>query len=106
MTTPAEAAVLTDPEVVPSGRRRAAGTSWRFFSGKLVGAASSLLFMLVTNFFLFRVIPSDPVRTLARGRATTPEQVAELTKTLGLEQPLPQQFLTYLGNTFTGEFGV
>ncbi len=107
MTAAAEVGVEPLPDV-PQQRARSSrrSTGLWFLVRKLFGAATSLLFMLVVNFFLFRVIPSDPVRTLARGRATTPKQVAALTKTLGLDQPLPVQFLTYLKNTATGQFGV
>lgn len=78
----------------------------RYVTGKVAGALGSLAFMLVFNFFLFRVLPGDPVRTLARNRLVSEKQMDELTKTLGLDQPLPQQFLTYLQNTFTGELGL
>lgn len=78
----------------------------RYVLGKVAGAVGSLLFVLVFNFFLFRVLPGDPVRTLARNRLVSQEQMDELTRTLGLDQPLPQQFLTYLQNIFTGELGL
>jgi peptide/nickel transport system permease protein len=78
----------------------------RYLTGKVAGALGSLAFMLVFNFFLFRVLPGDPVRTLARNRLVSEKQMDELTRTLGLDQPLPQQFLTYLQNTFTGELGL
>ncbi len=74
--------------------------------GKVAGALGSLAFMLVLNFFLFRVLPGDPVRTLARNRLVSEKQIDELTRTLGLDQSLPQQFVTYLQNTFTGELGL
>jgi peptide/nickel transport system permease protein len=73
---------------------------------RLAGALGSLLFMLVVNFFLFRVLPGDPARTLGRGRFTTEEQLAAFNETYGLDQPLPQQFLTFMKNTFTGELGI
>ena len=85
----------------PVGRGR-----WRYVGSKVLGSLGAMLFVLVFNFFLFRVIPADPVRTLARNRLVSDEQVDELTRTLGLEQSLPRQFLTYLKNTFTGEFGL
>jgi len=77
----------------------------RYVGAKLLGSLGSLFFVLVVNFFLFRVIPGDPARTLGRGRFRTPEQLAEFKKTYGLDQSLPQQFLTFLKNTFTGELG-
>ena len=78
----------------------------RYVLGKVAGSLGSLAFMLVVNFFLFRVLPGDPVRTLARNRLVSQQQIDELTRTLGLDQSLPQQFLTYLQNTFTGELGL
>ena len=65
----------------------------------MLGALGSLAFVLVLNFFLFRVLPGDPARTLGRGRFRTDEQLEEFSATYGLDQPLPQQFLTFLRNT-------
>ena len=48
----------------------------RYAGGKVLGALGSLVFMLVVNFFLFRVLPGDPARTMGRGRLSTPEQLA------------------------------
>jgi peptide/nickel transport system permease protein len=98
--------LVADAETQPSRSRRRGSTHWRYVGSKVLGSFGALLFVIVFNFFLFRVIPGDPVRTLARNRLVSDKQVDELTRTLGLEQPLPQQFLTYLKNTFTGEFGL
>lgn len=93
----------------PSGASRPTrrGRSYpRYVGGKLLGAGGSLAFVLVVNFFLFRVLPGDPARTLGRGRFSTPEQLAEFNRTHGLDQPLLEQFFTFLRNTFTGDLGV
>jgi peptide/nickel transport system permease protein len=79
----------------------------RYVVGKLAQALLTLAFVLVFNFFLFRVMPGDPITLLLRGSgAITPETIAELEEDLGLNQPLPQQFVTYVGDTLTGNFGV
>lgn len=78
----------------------------RYVGGRLLGALGSLAFVLVVNFFLFRVLPGDPARTLGRGRFRTQEQLDEFRATYGLDQPLPQQFVTFLQNTFTGDLGI
>ena len=46
----------------------------------------SLFFVLVVNFFLFRVLPGDPARTLGRGRFRTAEQLETFKRTYGLDQ--------------------
>ena len=78
----------------------------RYVGRRLLGALGSLAFVLVLNFFLFRVLPGDPARTLGRGRFRTEEQLQEFRDAYGLEQPLPQQFLTFVQNTLTGELGI
>jgi peptide/nickel transport system permease protein len=74
--------------------------------GKVAQAALTLAFVMVFNFFLFRVIPGDPAALLLRGTsAFNPDNVAQVTAELGLDKPLPQQFLTYLSNMVTLNFG-
>jgi peptide/nickel transport system permease protein len=84
------------------GRRRSYG---RYALGKTLGSLGSLFFALVVNFFLFRVLPGDPGRNLGRGRMESPEDLAAFNEAYGLDQPLPQQFLTFLEGVFTGDLG-
>ena len=103
MTLVVSGEASTAPAASP---RRASGGYRRYVAGKIAGSLGSVAFVLVVNFFLFRVLPGDPARTLGRGRFTTPEQLAEFNRTHGLDQPLAQQFFTYLRNTLTGDLGV
>jgi peptide/nickel transport system permease protein len=95
--------LITAEGVQPVTRRRSYA---RYVGAKVVGAAASLFFVLVVNFFLFRVLPGDPARTLGRGRFRTEEQLEEFKATYGLDQSLPEQFITFLKNTLTGELGI
>ncbi len=78
-----------------------------YLLGKVLQAFLTLLFVLAFNFFLFRVMPGDPASLLLRGTsAYNPENVeAKRRRDLGLDKPLPQQFVTYMGNTLRLEFG-
>jgi peptide/nickel transport system permease protein len=96
-------AVVSTAPAQPTVRRRSYGL---YLGSKLLGAFGSLCFVLVVNFFLFRVLPGDPARTLGRGRFRTAKQLADFRHTYGLDQPIPHQFVTYIGNTFTGHLGV
>ena len=61
---------------------------------------------MVFNFFLFRVIPSDSLELLLQGTtAINPTNAEQLTQYLGLDKPLPQQFLIYAQDTLTLNFG-
>jgi peptide/nickel transport system permease protein len=95
--------LVTATGAQPVARRPGYG---RYLGAKVLGALGSLGFVLVVNFFLFRVLPGDPARTLGRGRFRTEEQLAQFRSTYGLDQPLPQQFVTFCKNTLTGDLGV
>jgi peptide/nickel transport system permease protein len=97
----AEPGLIAEAEDQP--RARGYGS---YLGVKVLGAVGSLFFMLLVNFFLFRVLPGDPARTLGRGRLSTQAQIDAFNKTYGLSQPLPQQFLTFLRNTFSGDLGI
>lgn len=77
----------------------------RFVVGKVLGALGTLAFVVVFNFFLFRVVESDPVATLFRGRNLTDSQREELTRQFGLEGSKLEQFWHYLEQTAQLNFG-
>ncbi|MER6570135.1 ABC transporter permease [Streptomyces sp. NPDC001093] len=72
---------------------------------KAGGAVVSLLAVLVTGFFLFRLIPGDPVKTMTGGRPVSAPQLAEYRKEFGLDLPLWEQFTDYCGKALTGDLG-
>lgn len=69
--------------------------------------AQGLLIMLLVSaviFTLLRVVPGDPVRLIVGGMAD--DQVREeLSQELGLTDPIPVQYATYLVNVFQGDLG-
>jgi peptide/nickel transport system permease protein len=87
--------------------REGAGSSGlaRTLTVKVSSAAATLLFVLVCNFFLFRVLPANPAKNLTKNNALTASQLAAINKTFGLGLPLPQQFWNYLVQTFHGNLG-
>ncbi|HUQ57576.1 ABC transporter permease [Lentzea sp.] len=74
-------------------------------AGRFGGAALSLVMVAVLGFFLFRVVPGDPVVSMTRGRPTTAATQAELRAQFGLDRPLPQQFWSYLTSLLRGDLG-
>ncbi len=66
--------------------------------------AVTLLGLLAVTFFIGRVIPVDPALAIAGDRA--PEHVLQqVREDLGLNLPLPQQFLRYIVRAARGDFG-
>ncbi|MFF4057300.1 ABC transporter permease [Streptomyces sp. NPDC001668] len=97
---------LAGPAVrVRSPRARTTAAYLRYGAGKLGGAAVSLLAVLITGFFLFRLIPGDPVRTMTGGRPVSAEQLAVYRREFGLDLPVWQQFTDYCGKALTGDLG-
>jgi peptide/nickel transport system permease protein len=72
----------------------------------VLAAVGTLLFVLVLNFFLFRILPGDPERTLTRLQRASPSTIDDLKRELGLDRPLMVQFFDYLGDTARGELGI
>lgn len=69
------------------------------------------LFAIITlNFFIPRIMPGDPFTFVSSEENSvstvyTDEEVARLKAYYGLDKPLPEQYLNYLGNTLRGDFG-
>jgi peptide/nickel transport system permease protein len=78
----------------------------RYLLSKFLQALATLLFVLTFNFFLFRVLPGDPIGLLARSQRLTEADIAEQRATLGLDEPLPRQYVTYVRQTVSGNLGV
>ena len=79
--------------------------SRRYLFRKVLQAVATLLFVLAFNFVLFRAV-GDPVKLLTRTSVhLDPQEQAALREEFGIDDPLPQQFVNYLGDTLRGEFG-
>lgn len=63
-----------------------------------------LLGLTVVVFAMMAAIPGDPA-TAILGSFATPENVERLNRQLGLDEPLPVQYLTWLGNLLQGDMG-
>ena len=79
--------------------------SARFVTAKLLGSLATLAFVVVFNFFLFRVVATDPVANLFRGRKLTQAQRDELIREFGLDGSMLHQFWSYLQQTASLNFG-
>ena len=67
-------------------------------ASRVLRAVVTLVFVVIFNFFLFRMLPGDPIGLYTRGRNQDAEQLLELRR--ALNKPLLEQFLTYMRNPF------
>jgi ABC-type dipeptide/oligopeptide/nickel transport system permease component len=72
---------------------------------RLLGIAPVVFGVLLLTFLLVHLVPGDPVEVMLGESATSADRSA-LRAELGLDRPLPLQFVDYLGKLAQGDFGV
>ena len=70
----------------------------------LLRGLAVVLGVVTLTFFLLHLAPGDPVRRLL-GPAAEPAQIEAARHTLGLDRPLPAQYLDWIGRAGRGDFG-
>ncbi|MBU3751464.1 MAG: ABC transporter permease, partial [Mycobacterium sp.] len=83
------------------GRVRTPGRGARYALSRLASAAGTFVFVIMFNFFLFRLLPGDPISLYTRGRDVDPEIKRQLQARFNA--PIGEQFLAYLKNPFVPE---
>jgi peptide/nickel transport system permease protein len=68
----------------------------RYVARRLAAGAFLLLLLSVLTFVIFSVLPSGDPAALRAGRSASPETVARIREALGLDEPLPVQYWTFL----------
>ena len=76
----------------------------RFLLRRLVLTIPVLLGVATLVFALIHIVPGDPVQSML-GESAAPADVADLRRRLGLDRPLPEQYLAFLGGALTGDLG-
>jgi glutathione transport system permease protein len=71
---------------------------------RLLGLLPTLLIVAVLVFLFVHLLPGDPAR-LAAGVDAGAETVELVRRDLGLDRPLPQQFVRFFGHALQGDFG-
>jgi peptide/nickel transport system permease protein len=77
---------------------------WKYIGRRLIQIAIIFFVIITVLFLLFRLAPGDPVSRMV-DPDMTPEDAEHLISQLGLDKPLGIQYLYYLKNFFTGNFG-
>jgi len=75
-----------------------------FFIRRLLTSLFVLIGVSIITFTLTRVVPSNPA-ALYIGPRARPEDIARVTKKLGLDKPLPVQYFRYMSAVLHGDFG-
>ena len=73
---------------------------------RLILLVPVLLGVSILTFALVKQIPGDPVsQMIGVDQRTSPEQIAAIRRSYGLDQPLPVQYAKWLGHVVQGDLG-
>lgn len=72
---------------------------------RLARLVATLLAVSFLTFMMVNLLPGDPVNSILPPESQSPENIARVRADLGLDDPLPQQFASWLGGVVTGDFG-
>ena len=76
----------------------------RFVAARLLGTLPVVLILSIGVFLMLHLTPGDPVQIML-GQDADPQSIASLRRELGLDQPLPIQYLRWAGNVLHGDLG-
>jgi len=75
-----------------------------FIIRRILQMIPTVIFILIVTFVLVRLLPGDPASAMLGDRALDAD-VERINRQLGLDQPLPVQFLYYVERIVTGDLG-
>ena len=76
----------------------------RYILRRVAAMAATLLFVSLLVFVVVRVLPGDPALVML-GIEASPEAVARLRESLGLNRPIPVQYAAWVGRAVVGDLG-
>jgi dipeptide transport system permease protein len=77
----------------------------RFILTRLSLVIPTFIGMTLLAFLMIRLVPGDPIETLAGERGIDPERHAALVKEYGLDKPVLAQYAIYIGRVLHGDLG-
>jgi ABC-type dipeptide/oligopeptide/nickel transport system permease component len=75
-----------------------------YFIRRVIAAVPVLIGLSIAAFLIIHLVPGDPVQQMLGARAT-PATVAQVRLQLGLDRPLPEQYLKFISGAVVGNFG-
>ena len=78
----------------------------RYLVRRIISSFLTFIVIVILTFFLFRLLPGNPVRLLFRHPSLTQSQVKELNTQFGLDQSLWAQLFLFARNVVVGNWGI
>lgn len=77
----------------------------KFLARRAALTLPTFIALMFVTFTMIRLVPGDAIEVRRGERGITPERLAELRHTMGLDQPIWKQFLDYVWALLHGDFG-
>src|SRR5919198_4198007 len=77
----------------------------RFVARRVLQAIPTFFGITLLSFTVLRLAPGDPILILFGAQNLRADEMAALRAAYGLDQPIPIQYLSWLGHLLTGDFG-
>ena len=78
---------------------------WRVVGRRALSLAPVLIAVSFLTFLLLSLLPGDPAVQILGPQNVSPEGLAQVREELGLDRPLPMRYLSWLGDTLSGDLG-
>ena len=79
---------------------------FRYLLNKIALILPTLFGITICAFAFVRLLPGDPILAMAGEHGVTPERYEVLKEQFGYNLPIWQQYVRYVGEVLTGDFGV
>jgi len=78
----------------------------RYLIRRILSGIFTIWVTTIAVTLLIHMVPGDPVQIMyAQSQSTTPEQLEQIRQNLGLDRPIYEQYVMYMGRILQGDFG-
>ncbi len=78
---------------------------FKYLIGRMIQAIPTILLVTIAVFLMLHLTPGDPAEVFLGDKRSTPELLERVREDMGLNRPLHEQYLSYMGNALRGDLG-
>lgn len=78
---------------------------FKYLIGRIIQAVPTVILVTIAVFLMLHLTPGDPAEVFLGDKRSTPELLERVREDMGLNRPLHEQYLSYMGNAIRGDLG-
>lgn len=78
---------------------------FKYLIGRMIQAIPTIILVTIAVFLMLHLTPGDPAEVFLGDKRSTPELLERVREDMGLNRPLHEQYLSYMGNALRGDLG-